>query len=100
MIDRKGKHTSENENEVDAEEITFAIEPGHVEVGAGYTIAVSHDENERQVIDIKTYGQVDIARLRKEIERTFPNAEIRKFNQSHSLTVVKSNSKKRRSRKK
>ena len=101
MNERKDKRASETENvEVDTEEMAFVVEPSHIEVGAGYSVAVSHDEDEKQVIDVKTYGQVDTAYLRKEIARAFPNAEIRRFNQSHSVTVVRSGSKKRSGRKK
>jgi hypothetical protein len=101
MSERKNKRVSETENvEENSEETTFLVEPTHVEVEAGYTVAVSHDENEREVIDVKTYGQVDMSRLRKEIQRAFPDAEIRRFNQADSVTVVRTSKKKNKSRKK
>jgi len=100
MTERKEKRTSETGIEVDSEDAHFVIEPSHVEIGAGYTVAVSHDADERQVIDVKTYGQVDIAHLRREIARAFPNAEIRRFNQSHSVTVVRSEKRKNKGRRK
>jgi len=101
MSERKNKRVSQTENvEEDSEETTFLVEPTPVEIGAGYTVAVSHDENEREVIDVKTYGQVDMSRLRKEIQRVFPDAEIRRFNQADSVTVVRTGKKKNKSRKK
>ena len=100
MTERKEKRTSETGIEVDSEDAHFVIEPSHVEIGAGYTVAVSHDEDERQIIDVKTYGQVDITHLRREIARAFPNAEIRRFNQSHSVTVVRSEKRKNKGRRK
>ena len=99
MSERKNKRVSDTENE-DSEEETFLVEPTSIEVGAGYTVAVSHDEHERQVIDVKTYGQVDMSLLRKEIQRIFPGADIRRFNQADSVTVVRSTRKKNKSRKK
>jgi hypothetical protein len=99
MSERKNKRISETENE-DSEEETFVVKPTHVEVGAGYTVAVSHDEHERKVIDVKTYGQVDMSLLRKEIQRVFPDADIRRFNQADSVTVVRSTRKKSKNRKK
>jgi len=99
MSVRKNKRVSETENE-DSEEETFLVEPTHVEVGAGYTVAVSHDEHEREVIDVKTYGQVDMSILRKEIQRVFPEAEIRRFNQADSVTVIRASRKKNKNRKK
>ena len=101
MSERKNKRVSQTENvEEDSEETTFLVEPTPVEIGAGYTVAVSHDENEREVIDVKTYGQVDMSRLRKEIQRVFPDAEIRRFNQTASVTVLRTSKKKNKSRKK
>ncbi len=101
MSERKNKRVSETENvKEDSEETTFLVEPTHVEVGAGYTVAVSHDENEREVIDVKTYGQVDMSLLRNEIQRAYPDAEIRRFNQADSVTVVRTGKKKNKSRKK
>jgi hypothetical protein len=100
MNERKNKRVSETENLEDSEEATFLVIPKHVEVGAGYTLAVSHDEHEREVIDVKTYGQVDMSLLRKEIQRVFPDAEIRRFNQTDSVTIVRTSKKKNQSRKK
>jgi len=100
MTERREKRTSDTGIEVGSEDMPFVIEPSHVEIGAGYTVAVSHDKDERQVIDVKTYGQVDIVHLRREIARAFPNAEIRRFNQAYSVTVVKSEKRKNKSRRK
>lgn len=89
MTDRKSKRGSESNVEVDPEEMNFILEPSHIEVGSGYTLSVSHDENERPIIDIKTYGHVDIGQLRKDISRVFPDAQIRRLNQTGTVTVVK-----------
>lgn len=101
MSERKSKRISETENaEEDSEEATFIVEPVQIEVGAGYTVAVSHDEHAREVVDVKTYGQVDINQLVKEIKRFFPGAEIRRFNKANSVSVVKSSEKRKERRKK
>lgn len=101
MSERKSKRLSETENaEADSEETTFIVEPVQVEVGAGYTVAVSHDEDDREVVDVKTYGQVDINQLAREIKRAFPDAEIRRFNKASSVAVVKSNEKRKKRKKK
>jgi len=101
MSERKSKRLSETENtEADSEETTFIVEPVQIEVGAGYTVAVSHDEHAREVVDVKTYGQVDINQLVKEIKRVFPDAEIRRFNKASSVAVVKSSEKRNKRRKK
>jgi hypothetical protein len=89
MAEKKHKRESESLIELDSEELGFVLEPTQVEVGSGYTVSVSYDENEKPIIDVKTYGEVDIAKLRKEIERIFPDAQIRQLNPTQSVTIVK-----------
>ena len=89
MAEKKHKRESESLIELDSEELGFVLEPTQVEVGSGYTVSVSYDENEKPIIDVKTYGEVNIAKLRKEIERIFPNAQIRQLNPTQSVTIVK-----------
>ncbi|MGD0979546.1 MAG: hypothetical protein ABR962_10465 [Candidatus Bathyarchaeia archaeon] len=95
MTERKHKRGSEDIAELD-EDAGILLEPTQIELGSGYTLAVSYDENERPVVDIKTYGQVDLARLRREIEGVFPNAQIRQKEQSHTVIVAKKNKRKLR----
>lgn len=93
MSERKHKHEAEAYIKVDEEEIGFELEPAQVEVGSGYTVSVSYEED-TPVVDVKTYGEVDIAKLRKEIQRVFPDAKIRHLNQENTVTVVKKRKKK------
>ncbi len=95
MSERKHKRVPGSFIELDSEEPGFVLEPTQVEVGSGYTISISCDENEKPIVDVKTYGEVDIAKLRKEVERVFPNAQIRQLNQTQSVTVVKKRRRKR-----
>ncbi|MDH5482217.1 MAG: hypothetical protein OEY22_04990 [Candidatus Bathyarchaeota archaeon] len=96
MAERKSKRETENPVELDSEEIGFILEPTQIEVGSGYTLSVNYDENEKPVIDVKTYGEVDVQKLRREIERIFPNAKIRQLNQTRSVTIVKKRKRKKR----
>jgi hypothetical protein len=98
MAERKNKRGSENAVTLDSEEVSFVLEPNHVEVGSGYTVAVNYDEDERPIVDVKTYGQVDIAQLRRDIGRAFPNAQIRRLNQARSVTVTKAKKRKEKTR--
>jgi len=98
MAERKNKRGSENAITLDSEEVSFILEPNHVEVGSGYTVAVNYDEDERPIVDVKTYGQVDIAQLRRDIGRAFPNAQIRRLNQARSVTVTKAKKRKEKTR--
>jgi len=95
MAEHKQKRTTEPV-ELDTEETSFVLEPAQVEVGSGYTVAVSYDENEKPVIDIKTFGQVDLTHLRREIERIFPDAQIRQLTQTKTVTIAKTTKKKRK----
>ena len=95
MPERKHKREPESLIELDTKELGFILEPTEVEVGSGYTISVSYDENEKPIIDVKTYGEVDTAKIRREIERVFPNAQIRQLNQTRSVTIVKKRKHKR-----
>jgi hypothetical protein len=88
------KHKRETEGEIEPDETGFILEPTQVELGCGYTLSVNYDENENPVINIKTYGQVDIAKLRREIEKLFPNAQIKQLDQSCAITVSKKHKRK------
>jgi len=88
MSIRREKRGLEKFVEVDVED-SFVLEPTQVEVGSGYTVSVSYDEDERPIIDIKTFGEVDLAKIRKEIEKIFPNAQIRHPDLKGSVTVAK-----------
>ena len=89
MPERKHKREPESIAELDSQELSFVLEPTKIEVGSGYTISVSYDEDEKPVVDVKTYGEVDFIKLRREIERAFPNAQIRRLNQTRSVIIVK-----------
>jgi hypothetical protein len=100
MTERRHKRESHSIVEIDSEDVSYILEPAQVEVGSGYAVAVSYDENENPIVDIKTYGQVDLARIRREIEQVFPNAQIRQLSQTRSVTIVKKNNRKSKARKK
>ena len=100
MAEKKHKRESNSFIELDTEEIGFVLEPTQVEVGSGYAVSVSYDEDEKPIIDVKTYGEVNIAQLRKEIEKLFPNAKIRQLNQTQTVTIVKKRKRKPNAKKK
>jgi hypothetical protein len=99
MSDRKNKRASISAAETLSGETPFVIEAANVEIGSGYTLAVSYDESNRPIVDIKTIGQVDIAQLRRNISRTFPNAQIRKLCRADSVTIVRASAKKKKHKK-
>jgi hypothetical protein len=89
------KHKRETGNVEMDEETGFVLEPTQVEIGSGYTLSVGYDENEKPIISVKTYGQVDIPKLRREIKKMFPNAQINQPDQPHSIAVIKKRKRKR-----
>jgi hypothetical protein len=93
MAERKHKRVSVGVAELD-EDACVVLEPAQIELGSGYSLAVSCDEDGRPVVDVKTYGRVDLARLRREIQGVFPNAQIRQKTQPQTVTVAKKNKKK------
>jgi len=99
MAERKRRRVSEDIVELD-EDSGILLEPTEIEVGSGYTLAVSFDENEKPVVNIKTYGHVDLVRLRREIHGIFPNAQIRQKGQPQTVTVSKKSKRKLGARKK
>ncbi|RJS68365.1 hypothetical protein CW693_04595 [Candidatus Bathyarchaeota archaeon] len=96
MPERKHKREPERFIELDSEDLGFVLEPTQVEVGSGYTVSVSYDEEDKPIVDVKTYGEVDTAKLRREIERMFPNAEIRQLDKPQSIIVRKRKRKRKR----
>lgn len=93
MAERKTKR-DESLIELDPEEAGFILEPAKIEVGSGYALSIRYDENEKPIVDIKTYGKVDMEKVRKEIGKIFPNAKIRNLAQPQTLTLVKKRKKK------
>jgi len=100
MFDRKTKREPEEIVELDDEKSGFVLEPAQVEVGSGYAISVSYDENDEQIVDVKTYGVVDVAKLRKDIEHFYPKAQIRNLCEAPTVTVVKKRKRKKISKRK
>jgi hypothetical protein len=100
MSERKNKRESASPIELNHEDWSFILEPAKIEIGSGYVISLNCDEEGNPIIDVKTYGKVDSAKLRKEIERLYPNAQIRQLSQEPTVKIVKKNEGKRRSRKK
>jgi hypothetical protein len=74
-----------------SEDQGYVLEPTKIEVGSGYTFSVRYDENENPVIDLKTYGNVNIRKIVKEIQHAFPKAQIRKINEVQTFIAVKKN---------
>ena len=89
MIDRKNKRIADTTIGVNSNVENLVVEPTQIEVGSGYTVKINYDENDRAVLDIKTYGQVDTAWLRKELRRAFPKIQVHRLKQASEEGIVK-----------
>jgi hypothetical protein len=92
MDERKQKQAETEE--LDMENSGFTLQPSHVEVGSGYTLQIKYDHEQKPIVSVKTYGKVDLTKIRREINRIFPNAQIRQLGQPGTVTVVKADSRK------
>ena len=96
MAEKKHKKELMGHIGLEMDDLGFVLEPAQVEVGSGYTVSVSYDEDEKPIVDIKTYGKVNMAKLQKEIRKAFPDAKIRNLNNAGTVTIVKKRKKRRK----
>jgi len=59
-----------------------------VEGGSGYSISVTYDEKGKPVVQVKTYGDVDVAELRRDIEQRYPGARIEGLEKKPLIRMV------------
>ena len=85
--------------EIDVQEPGFILEPAQIEMGSGYALSVSYDQHDKPIVDVKTYGHVDITKLRRDIEKAFPHAQIRQVGQKSTVIVAKKEKRKGKSKK-
>jgi hypothetical protein len=95
-LSQRRTKVEENSAKFDLEETSFAITPAKVEIGSGYSVAVGYDENNEPIVNVKTYGTVDMVKVQRELEDLFPSARIRHLNPASSVAVFKKGKKKRK----
>ncbi|MCS7114553.1 MAG: hypothetical protein RMJ15_10760 [Nitrososphaerota archaeon] len=100
MYERRQKREPLNPLELNREDLDFILEPAKIEIGSAYIISLNYDEEGNPIVDIKTYGKVDAAKLRKKIERLYPNVQIRQLSHEPKVTIVRKNERRSKSRKK
>ncbi|MEM3566801.1 MAG: hypothetical protein QXK18_08045 [Candidatus Bathyarchaeia archaeon] len=101
MAEKRHKRETTSPVELDlAEDLGFILEPTKIEIGSGYAVSLSYDEDGNPVVDVKTYGDVDLSKIRRDIERLYPNAQIRQLNQEPTVTVVRKRKDKRKTKRK
>ena len=68
------------------EKFPFGQKPA--EGGSGYSISVTYDEKGKPVVRVETYGDVDVAELRKDIEQRYPGARIEGLEKQPLIRIV------------
>ena len=90
MSEKKHKRGTPSSIELSLpEDLGFILEPTEIEIGSGYTVSMSYDEDGNPIVAVKTFGEVDSAKVRKDIKRLYPNAQIRQLNHEPTVTVVR-----------
>jgi len=56
--------------------------------GSGYSMSVTYDEKGKPVVKVETYGDVDVAELRRDIEQRYPGAKIEGLEKQPLIRVV------------
>jgi hypothetical protein len=67
--------------------------------GSGYSISVTYDEKGKPLVKVKTYGNVDTAELRRDLERQYPGAKIEGLEKEPLIRIVDEKEEKIRGRK-
>ncbi len=70
------------------EETGFVLESSPVEVGSGYSISVRYDEEETPIVQVKTYGEINVRELLRDIKRIYPNAKIEGLQEIPQVKIV------------
>ena len=68
------------------EDFLFGGEPTGGE--SGYSMSVTYDERGKPVVQVKTYGDVDTAELRRDIEKRYPGAKIEGLEKKPLIRII------------
>jgi len=74
----------------DEENFLFAneLKPTKGEGSSGYSMSVTYDEKGKPVVKVETYGDTDVAELRRDIQRRYPGARIEGLEKQPLIRVV------------
>lgn len=67
----------------------FILEPkSFSKGGSGYSISVTYDEKGKPVVKVQTQGEVDVAKLRRDVKQRYPDAKIEGLEKQPLIRVV------------
>jgi len=64
------------------------LEPTKGEGGSGYSMSVTYNEKGKPVVKVETYGDVDVAELRRDIQQRYPGAKIEGLEKQPLIRIV------------
>jgi hypothetical protein len=103
MREKKGKHLACNSllnfDDVDEEGFIVEIEPETLEIGNAYSISLNYNNEGTPQIYVKTYGDIDIAKLKQMIKERYPNAQLRVLETTPTVELIKPTRPSRKKRK-
>jgi len=70
------------------DEKDFLVGQNAGEGGSGYSMSVTYDEAGKPIVQVKTYGDVDEAELRRDIEQKYPGAKIKGLEKTPLIRIV------------
>lgn len=88
MSDRKRKKRFFQLFGFDEEDFLPGQEKAGRESRTGYSISVTYDDAGKPVVHVMTYGDVDEAGLRKDIEKRYPEAKIEGLEKKPLIRIV------------
>ncbi|MEA2089151.1 MAG: hypothetical protein U9O89_00095 [Thermoproteota archaeon] len=88
MSEQKRKKESPGILDVDGKSFLLKSEP--IVVGSGYSLSITDDDEEEgePVIHVKTYGEIDVTKLRREIKQKYPKARIEGLTEQPLILVL------------
>ena len=78
------------------EDFLFGGEP--TEGGSGYSMSVTYDEKGKPVVQVKTHGDVDTTKLRRDIEQRYPGAKIEGLEKKPLIRIIDEKEEKKKSK--
>ena len=86
MPERKRKRRFFNLFSFGDEDFLFGSEPTEGE--SGYSMSVTYDGKGKPVVQAKIYGDMDTAKLRRDIKQRYPGAKIEELEKKPLIRII------------
>lgn len=99
MPERRRKREIIEVGDYEDQEGFYILEPIPVELGTGYSLSISHDEEGEEILQVKTYGKLDRKELLRELRYKYPKAKIEGLKEASIIKVSSSIGKRKKKEK-